>query len=100
MEIDLQAPSTSATEHNLEISFSNHDGIKINSSNKTKNRKKLENGAVHQSDLDPNCIIHINKRLVRVAYPGEVKNLDKAIETLGGIVNIESVQRKIFLLFL
>lgn len=53
--------------------------------------KEAETGNLYDKCLDPNCIMNIEKRLVRIEYPGEVKNVDKAIETLGGLDNIENV---------
>ncbi|XP_044266481.1 general transcription factor 3C polypeptide 5 [Tribolium madens] len=55
-----------------------------------KSQKQSENESLCQNTLDPNCILQINKRLIRVEYPGEVKNVNKALETLGGIEQIES----------
>lgn len=36
-------------------------------------------------------IVNCAPKLVNVLYPGVVKNVDKALRTLGGIKNIESV---------
>lgn len=46
-------------------------------------KKTTEHGKKHTFKLD--------KKLVRIEYPGLVKNIDKAIETLGGMNRIEVV---------
>ncbi|KAL1512478.1 hypothetical protein ABEB36_002063 [Hypothenemus hampei] len=40
-------------------------------------------------NLDPNCFYKFSETLVRIEYPGNVKNCEKAIETLGGIEEIQ-----------
>lgn len=34
---------------------------------------------------------NINRKLLRIEYPGIVDNIDKALDTLGGISNVELV---------
>lgn len=44
---------------------------------------------IENEECDPKCIHEVNQRLVRIVYPGIVKNLDKALATLGGIKGVE-----------
>ncbi|XP_063913517.1 general transcription factor 3C polypeptide 5 [Zophobas morio] len=88
MEVDTESPSTSFVKDNSrnqtklpKLHFNKED--KNTGNWFAKNKKKAEN------ELDPKHIVQINKHLVRVEYPGEVKNVDRAIETLGGIHDIE-----------
>ena len=90
MEVDTESPSTSFVKDNSrnqtklpKLHFNKED--KNTGNWFAKNKKKAEN------ELDPKHIVQINKHLVRVEYPGEVKNVDRAIETLGGIHDIEEV---------
>ncbi|XP_050309800.1 general transcription factor 3C polypeptide 5 [Anthonomus grandis grandis] len=41
-------------------------------------------------DLDPNCLYEFSDPLVRIEYPGLIKNPEKALDTLGGIRLIEN----------
>lgn len=52
-------------------------------------------------NLDKNCLYKFDNTLVRIEYPGLVKNVDKAIESLGGIEEIQNAleQKKLELLF-
>lgn len=36
--------------------------------------------------------LKINTKIVRIEYPGIIQNTERAIETLGGICNIEKVR--------
>lgn len=56
--------------------------------------RKISNLSYVQNQIDPTCIIKIDKRLVRIEYPGKVTNVVKAIETLGGINSIETVRSR------
>jgi len=40
------------------------------------------------NDLDKNCLYTFSDSLIRIEYPGYVQNIEKAIETLGGIQQI------------
>ncbi|RZB39524.1 general transcription factor 3C polypeptide 5 [Asbolus verrucosus] len=71
-----------------DIFFKSIDKSKKDSENESLYEKINSLSYVHNK-IDPNCIIQINKRLVRIEYPGEVRNINKAIETLGGMDNIE-----------
>lgn len=53
------------------------------SSKISEGNKQTEHGKKHTFKLDT--------KFVRIEYPGLVKNVDKAIDTLGGIKRIEMV---------
>jgi hypothetical protein len=91
----LKKPSTDDAVAHLQKANKNIDNFIV----VTKNKKDSENESLHQDKLDSNCIIRINKRLVRVEYPGEVKNINKAVETLGGLESIESVSDSFYCRF-
>lgn len=46
-----------------------------------------ENNQQSQDD-----IFKVEKKILRIEYPGFVQNINKALETLGGINKIESVK--------
>lgn len=63
---------------------------KKKSSTKGKSDKNVPKEA-EESVLSAHSLIEIKKKFVRVEYPGVVKNVNKAIETLGGIKSLELV---------
>lgn len=40
-----------------------------------------------------NYTFKLEKKFIRIEYPGLIKNIDKAMDTLGGINGIELVRR-------
>lgn len=53
--------------------------------------EKINDLSCGDKQIDPNCYVLVQRKLVRVEYPGFVKNVDKALETMGGIENLENV---------
>ncbi|CAG9765802.1 unnamed protein product [Ceutorhynchus assimilis] len=68
-------------------------GPSASSKTKTFRKTKVDffepQESVLHEDLDTNCLYQFDKALVRIEYPGLVKNPEKAIESLGGITSIE-----------
>lgn len=50
---------------------------------------------VFRNEVDSRFVFNINKKLVRIEYPGNVKNIDNAISTLGGMNGIQKVSSAI-----
>ncbi|XP_066142371.1 general transcription factor 3C polypeptide 5 [Euwallacea fornicatus] len=65
-----------------------HKGSKLKQTIKLEHFMS-QSSAPHEN-LDPTCLFTFSNPLIRVEYPGYVKNIDKALESLGGI---EGVQR-------
>ncbi|KAL3268612.1 hypothetical protein HHI36_007718 [Cryptolaemus montrouzieri] len=60
----------------------------ITHDSQSPNIENIENRE-NSNEVNPECMYTIKNRLVRIQYPGIVKNLDRALETLGGISGIE-----------
>lgn len=54
------------------------------------------NSADHskQTEHGKECRFKLDKKLLRIEYPGAVQNVDKAMETFGGIERVEMVKFK------
>lgn len=82
----VQSESDNSSDPDYEVSPSHH---------RTKSLPKdqvglfVPNDSFVRGDLDPDCVHTFDNTLVRIEYPGRVKNIDKAIETLGGIAEIQ-----------
>lgn len=53
---------------------------------KATNDRKIQHGKEHTFKFD--------KKFLRIEYPGVVQNIDKAMETFGGIERVEMVKVK------
>lgn len=70
--------------------------------NKGKVKTKSECGATStapkstshtkRTEYGKDCTFKLDKKFLRIEYPGIVQNVDKAVETFGGIERIEMVK--------
>lgn len=61
-----------------------------------ENKKQTTESAIEIASfaspiIDESKIFRLTRKFVRIEYPGIVKNVPKALETLGGIYNVETV---------
>lgn len=54
--------------------------------------KATEDGKIQQSKQ---CKFKFDKKFLRIEYPGIVQNIDKALDSFGGIERVEMVMLKI-----
>lgn len=52
--------------------------------------EKVEN-SLGQTELNPKFYPDFSRKLVCIEYPGIVQNVDKALQTLGGMATVETV---------
>ncbi|XP_044754914.1 general transcription factor 3C polypeptide 5 [Coccinella septempunctata] len=74
-------------EENSEKSFRTLESLKQVEQEKPTEKNTFFSSLIDE-DCDESCIHIIKQRLVRIQYPGIVKNLEKAVETLGGLEGI------------
>lgn len=63
---------------------------------------KNDSNGILKDNNDENCkmdrggghTFKIDKKIVRIEYPGNIRSIDRAMDTLGGLNNIEMVKIK------